>query len=107
MRAQRRKPGARADVTTVVLLRLYITGRAPNSLQAIANLDAICKEHFKEGLRLEVVDVLEHPRRAMADGVLVSPSLTRVRPLPGVNLVGNLSDKAKVLDALGLRRRAR
>ena len=107
MRAQRRKPKAHAGVTTVVLLRLYITGRAPNSLQAIANLDAICKEYFKEGLRLEVVDVLEQPRRAMADGVLVSPSLTRVRPLPGVNLVGNLSDKTKVLHALGLRRRAR
>jgi len=106
MRAHRRKPKAHAGVTTVVLLRLYITGRAPNSLQALANLDAICKEHFKDGLRLEVVDVLEHPRRAMADGVLVSPSLTRVRPLPGVNLVGTLSDRAKVLHALGLKRRA-
>jgi circadian clock protein KaiB len=107
MRAQRRKPSLRAGATTVVLLRLYITGRAPNSLQAIANLEAICKEHFKEGLRLEIVDVLEHPRRAMADGVLVSPSLTRVRPLPGVNLVGNLSDRANVVRALGLKRRAR
>jgi len=107
MTARRRMPKSHAKVTTVVLLRLYITGRAPNSLQAIANLDAICKEHFKKGLRLEVVDVLEHPQRAMADGVLVSPSLTRVRPLPGVNLVGNLSDKAKVLHALGLKGRAR
>ena len=107
MTARRRMPKSHAKVTTVVLLRLYITGRAPNSLQAIANLDAICKEHFQDGLRLEVVDVLEHPQRAMADGVLVSPSLTRVRPLPGVNLVGNLSDKAKVLHALGLKGRAR
>ena len=104
MKAHRRMPRAHAGVTTVVLLRLYITGRAPNSLLALANLDAICKEHFKEGLRLEVVDVLEHPRRAMADGVLVSPSLTRVHPAPGVNLVGNLSDRAKVLHALGLKR---
>ena len=107
MTVHRRKPKARTGVTTVVLLRLYITGRAPNSLQAIANLDAICKEHFKDGLRLEVVDVLEHPRRAMADGVLVSPSLMRVYPAPDVNLVGNLSDRAKVLHALGLKRSAR
>ena len=107
MRAAQRKPNARADVTTVVLLRLYIAGGAPNSIQAIANLKAICKEYLKDGHRLEVVDVLEHPRRAMADGVLVSPSLTRVHPLPGVSLVGNLSDKAKVLHALGLKRRAR
>jgi len=106
MKAHRRKPKLRAGSTTVVMLRLYITGRAPNSLQAIANLEAICKEHFKEGLRLEIVDVLVHPGRAMADGVLVSPSLSRVSPLPGVSLVGNLSDKAKVLNALGLKHKA-
>ena|ERR1041384_7362529 len=106
MRARPRKPSTRAGVTTVVVLRLYIAGGAPNSIQAIANLKAICKEYLKDGHRLEVVDVLEHPRRAMADGVLVSPSLTRVHPRPGVNLVGNLSDRAKVLHALGLKRRA-
>jgi circadian clock protein KaiB len=107
MRAPRRKPRVHADATTVVVLRLYIVGGAPNSILAVANLKAICKEHLKDIHRLEVVDVLEHPRRAMADGVLVSPSLTRVRPRPGVILVGNLSDKAKVLHALGLKRNAR
>jgi len=106
MPAHRRKPSARAGVTTVVLLRLYITGRAPNSIQAIANLKAICNEYLKDGHRLEVVDVLEQPRRAMADGVLVSPSLSRVHPMPAVNLVGNLSDKAKVVYALGLKGKA-
>ena len=107
MSVPKRKPSARAGVTTVVVLRLYIAGSAPNSLQAVANLEAICREYLKEDHRLEVVDVLEHPRRAMADGVLVSPTLTRLHPLPGVNLVGNLSDKVKVLHALGLKRRAR
>jgi circadian clock protein KaiB len=105
MTARRRKP-ARARGEAVVLLRLYVAGGAPNSIQAIANLQAICKEYLKGGHRLEVVDVLEHPRRAMADGVLVSPSLSRVYPLPGVSIVGNMSDKAKVLHALGLKRKA-
>ena len=104
MSAPRRKPRSRnAGVTTVVMLRLYIAGGAPNSVQAIANLDAICKEYLKDGHALEVVDVLEHPQRAMADGVLVSPSLTRLSPLPSVSIVGNLSDKVKVLLALGLK----
>jgi len=107
MRTKRRKPSTRADLTTVVVLRLYIAGGAPNSIQAVANLKAICKQYLKGGHRLEVVDVIEQPRRAMADGVLVSPTLTRVHPRPGVNLVGNLSDKAKVLHALGLKGRAR
>ncbi|HKQ25941.1 MAG TPA: circadian clock KaiB family protein [Burkholderiales bacterium] len=91
-----------AEVTTVVVLRLYIAGKAPNSVQAIANLEAICQEYLKEGHKLEVVDVLEHPGRAMADGVLVTPSLAKLFPLPAANVVGNLSDRAKVLFALGL-----
>ena len=106
MSSQRREPRPKsADVTTIVVLRLYIAGKAPNSVQAIANLDAICKEYLKDGHALEVVDVLEHPQRAMADGVLVSPSLTKIAPLPGASIVGNLSDKAKVLVALGLKAR--
>ena len=91
-----------ADTTTVVVLRLYIAGGAPNSLQAIANLEASCPEYLKDVHRLEVVDVLEHPGRAMAEGVLVTPSLAKVSPLPVANVIGNLSDKAKVLLALGL-----
>jgi circadian clock protein KaiB len=103
LKAARRSKGRPAAVTTVVLLRLYVTGKAPNSLQAIANLEAICKEHLKGAHKLEIVDILEQPRRAMADGILVSPSLTRMHPLPGASIVGNLSDRAKVLAALGLK----
>jgi circadian clock protein KaiB len=107
MRRQKHKPKARsAAITTVAVLRLYIAGGAPNSLQAIANLEAICRQYLKGGHRLEVVDVLEHPERAMAEGVLVTPSLAKVFPLPGAGVVGNLSDTAKVLLALGLKRQS-
>jgi circadian clock protein KaiB len=81
---------------------LYIAGGAPNSVQAIANLEAICREFLTGGHELEIVDVLEHPQRAMAEGVLVTPSLAKLSPLPATNVVGNLSDKTKVLAALGL-----
>ena len=96
-----------ADTTTVVVLRLYIAGGAPNSLQAIANLEAICQECLKDVYKLEVIDVLEHPRRAMAEGVLVTPSLAKLSPLPAANIIGNLSDRAKVLLALGLAPKGR
>jgi len=92
-----------AGFTTAVVLRLYVAGRAPNSMQAIANLDAICAEYLKEGHKLEVVDVLENPRRAMAEGVLVTPSLTKLSPQPMAQVVGNLSDRMRVLLALGLK----
>jgi circadian clock protein KaiB len=104
MSRPRKAATRKARATTVVVLRLYIAGGAPNSVQAIANLEAICREHLKGGHRLEVVDVLKHPQRAMAEGVLVTPSLARISPGPLANVVGNLSDSAKVLLALGLRR---
>jgi len=39
----------------------------------------------------------------MADGVLVTPSLRKVSPRPAAQVVGNLSDKGRVLLALGLK----
>ncbi|HEY0800860.1 MAG TPA: circadian clock KaiB family protein [Steroidobacteraceae bacterium] len=93
--------------TAVVVLRLYVSGDAPNSLQAIANLEAICDQHLKGGHKIEVVDVLKYPLRAMAQGVRVTPTLAKLSPGPIANVVGNLNDKRKVLVALGLARKLR
>lgn len=92
--------------TTVVVMRLYIANNAPNSVQAVANLEAICKEHLRGAFRLEIVDVLEYPQRALADGILVTPSLAKMSPSPVTRVIGNLSDKASVLRALGIRGRS-
>jgi circadian clock protein KaiB len=89
-------------VTTVVVMCLYVAGRAPNSVKAIANLEAICRRHLKKGYKLEVVDVCEHPLRALNDGILVTPSLAKMSPAPAANVIGNLSDTGSVLAALGL-----
>jgi circadian clock protein KaiB len=83
-------------------LRLYVAGGAPNSLRAIANLAAICKEHLQSAFKLEIIDVLKFPLRALADGVLVTPHLAKLSPSPAAKIVGNLSDRASVLTALGI-----
>jgi circadian clock protein KaiB len=83
-------------------LRLYIAGQAPNSVRAIANCRAICAEHFATGHELEIVDLLEHPKRALADGIIVTPTLLKLSPLP-VRVIGNLSDTNQVLLALASR----
>ena len=98
-----KKVAAKETVTTVVVMRLYIAGRAPNSVKAIANLEAICRQHLKDSYKLEIVDVCEHPRRALDDGILVTPSLTKLSPTPGANVIGNLSDTGSVLAALGVQ----
>jgi circadian clock protein KaiB len=93
---------ADAPVTTVVVMCLYVAGKAPNSVKAIANLQAICRRYLKDGYKLEIVDVCEHPLRALADGVVVTPTLAKVSPAPASNVIGNLSDTGSVLAGLGL-----
>lgn len=92
-----------ADSTTTVNLRLYIAGSAPNSVQAVTNLKRICHEHLRGVHRLQIVDILEHPQRAMSAGILVTPTLVKLSPSPATQVVGNLSDTEKVLIAIGIR----
>jgi circadian clock protein KaiB len=80
-----------------LMLRLYVAGNAPNSLSAIANAKAICNAHFAAGHQLEIVDLLKEPMRALADGIIVTPTLLKLMPLPAQRVIGNLSDTAKVL----------
>lgn len=89
-------------ITTVVVMRLYIANNAPNSIQAVANLEAICKQYMGDKFKLEIIDVLEYPLRALADGILVTPSLAKMSPSPPAKIIGNLSDKSSVLRALGI-----
>lgn len=83
-----------------VKLRLYVTGSAPNSIAALANLKAVraaLAEH-----EVEIIDVLERPERALADDVLVTPTLLKLAPRPSCRIVGDLSDIHHVLSSLGI-----
>jgi len=84
-------------------LRLYVADGAPNSVRAVANLAAICKEHLQFTFKLEIIDVLKFPLRALADGILVTPHLAKLSPSPAAKIVGNLSDRSGVLLALGIK----
>ena len=83
-----------------VKLRLYVTGSAPNSIAALANMTAV--RAALEDHELEIVDVLERPERALADDVLVTPTLLKLAPRPSCRIVGNLSNTHQVLSSLGI-----
>lgn len=84
------------------VLRLFVAGNAPNSERAIANLRAICERYVSAPYRTEVIDVIREPGRAMAEGVLVTPTLIKVAPLPTRTLIGDLNESEAVLSALGI-----
>ena len=83
--------------------RLYVVGDTQNSAQAINNLTAFCAKHLTNRPEIEVVDVLREPRRALQDGVVMTPTLIKLAPAPPRRVVGTLSQSQPLLAALGLR----
>ena len=79
------------------VLRLYITGQTPRSVQAIRNLERICKEELKGQYRMIVIDVLERPQLAEDEKILATPTLIKVLPTPLRRIIGDMSDTGKVL----------
>ncbi len=82
-------------------LRLYITGQTPRSEQAVANLTQICEEQFGDQCDLDIVDVLEHPELAEEEKIIATPTLIRLSPSPCCRIIGDLSDREKVMMGLG------
>jgi len=82
------------------VLKLYVTGQTPNSVRAITNLKKILSEEFKGIYELRVIDVIKNPQLAEEEKILATPMLSRVLPLPIKRIIGDLSEKDKVL--LGL-----
>lgn len=82
--------------------QLFVAGDAPNSTMAIANLGAFCKAHLPDRYAIEIVDVFREPKRALAEGIFMTPTLIVLTPPPVRRIVGTLSHTQTVLLALGL-----
>ena len=82
-------------------LRLYIAGQSPKSLNAVANLKALCEEHLPGRYEIEIVDLVEDPSRARTDDILAIPTLVRRLPAPLRKIIGDLSNFDRVI--VGLR----
>jgi circadian clock protein KaiB len=90
------------NATTPMQFRLYVAGDSENSMLARANLARLCEERLPGNHVIEVIDVLTDPARALAASVFVTPTLIKVVPTPVRRIIGNLSRKQAVADALGL-----
>jgi len=88
------------------VLRLYVAGSSPRSIDAFVNLQALCEEHLAHRYEIEVVDLIDHPERARSDHILAIPTLVRRLPTPTTKIIGDLSDTTRVLKSLRLPRPA-
>jgi len=84
------------------VLRLFTTGTTPRSTRAIRNLRAICEGLIKGRYRLEVVDIYQQPGRASESDIIAAPTLVKEEPPPLCRMVGDLSDRDKVISNLAI-----
>ncbi|MBV9275707.1 MAG: circadian clock KaiB family protein [Verrucomicrobia bacterium] len=84
------------------VLRLFITGITVRSSRTIANVRSVCEEYLKDRYDLTVVDIYQQPSSTLAQQVIAAPTLIKSEPLPFKRLIGDLSDRGRVLVALGI-----
>ena len=84
-------------------LRLYVAGQTPKSLAAVANLKKVCEEHLAGKYTIDVIDLLVNPQLARGDQIVAIPTLVRKLPEPIRRIIGDLSNRERVLIGLQLR----
>ena len=87
-------------------LRLYVAGQTARAVAALENLQKICEDHLPGQYRIEVIDLLKNPQLAKGDQILAVPTLVRKLPEPARKIIGDLSNKERVLVGLDLRPRS-
>jgi circadian clock protein KaiB len=85
------------------VLRLYVTGMTSRSVQAISCLRAVCEEQLPGRYDLEVIDLYQQPERARGEQIIAAPTLVKMLPRPERRLIGDLSDRQRVLTGLNLQ----
>jgi circadian clock protein KaiB len=86
------------------ILKLFICGASPRANSAVANLRHICEHDLQGHFTLEIIDVLEQPDLAEESKVLATPTLIKLLPPPLRRIIGDLSDKQKLLVGLDVAR---
>ena len=95
--------GTGADTGEQWDLVLYVTDRSPKCQRAVENLRRACEKDLAGRYTIEIVDLLENPRRAADDQILAVPTVVRRLPAPIRKVVGDLSDGDRLLVGLQLR----
>lgn len=88
--------------TEKYVLRLYVAGMSPKSLEAIENIKRICDENMPGRYELEVIDLYQQPIFAKDGQIVAAPTLVKELPPPLKKLVGNLSNTERTLVGLDL-----
>jgi circadian clock protein KaiB len=95
---------ARSSADERYVLRLYITGMTARSERAVKNLQAICDEYLDGRYDLEVIDIYQQPVLTIGEQIVAAPTLIKKLPLPMRRIIGDMSNRERVLLGLDLVR---
>jgi len=84
------------------VLRLYVAGIAPRVGRTVESVRAVCLEHLDGRFDLQVIDVYQQPALAKGDQIIAMPTLVKTLPLPVRRIIGDMSDRDRLLVDLGL-----
>lgn len=85
------------------VLKLYITGMTPRSMESIRNIKEICEKYLKGRYELEVIDVNQQPSLAKGEQIIAAPTLIKKLPVPLRKFIGDMSNKEKIVLGLDLK----
>ncbi len=88
--------------TTKHKFMLFVSGMSVKSGHAIENLRKICDKHLRENYELEIIDISRDTEQAVLHQIVAIPTLIKIQPAPRRIILGDLSDKEKVLRILNL-----
>jgi circadian clock protein KaiB len=101
-----REAEPRKAESTLYILRLYVAGQTPKSIDAITNIKKICEENLKGRYELDVIDLYQQPQLAQGEQIIALPTLIKKLPPPLRRIIGDMSNTELVLVGLDLRRKA-
>jgi len=83
-------------------LKLYVSGDSSRTKRAIATLKEICTTQLEGKYDLVIIDVEKEPQIAEEEKILATPTLIKNLPPPIRRIIGDLSEREKVLLGLDL-----
>lgn len=89
--------------TTKHKFMLFVSGMSVKSGHAIENLRKICDQYLKDAYELEIIDISRDTEQAVIHQIVAIPTLIKTNPAPRRIILGDLSDKEKVLRILNIR----
>jgi circadian clock protein KaiB len=105
-RSAQLKTAPRKTASRRYILKLYVAGQSPKSVNAIVNIKKLCEAHLQGRYVLEVIDLYQQPHLAQGEQIIAVPTLIRELPSPLRRVIGDLSSTERVLVGLDVRSEA-